>query len=171
MARKPNSMYREITQHSYTRRKYMGGVPGSRLLQYESGEKQDYPVILTLRTDEQTQVRSQALEAGRIAGNRALEKGVGKANYRVKIRVVPHHVLRENKQATGAGADRVSQGMRAAFGAPIGVAARVKRGQALFEVRTFPQHVPAAKRGLWKMGMKIATPCYIHVDKGAELIK
>ena len=44
----------------------------------------------------------------------------------------PHHVLRENKQATGAGADRVSQGMRCAFGKNVGTAARVKRAKSNF---------------------------------------
>lgn len=171
MARKPNSMYRDITQHAYTRRVYMGGVPQSRLLQFESGTPQrDFPVIFTLRTDERSQVRSQALEAGRIAGNRHLEKHVGKNSYFFRVRPYPHHILRENKQATGAGADRVSQGMRRAFGAAVGQAARVKADQALFEVRTTADMAKHAKHALWKVAMKIAMPCYIHVDRGQELL-
>jgi large subunit ribosomal protein L10e len=171
MARKPNSMYRDITQHAYTRRKYMGGVPQSRLLQFETGAAtRDFPLVLTLRTDERSQVRSQALEAGRIAGNRHLTKYVGVANYFFKVRVYPHHILRENKQATGAGADRVSQGMRRAFGAAIGQAARVSQGMALFEVRTTPDMAKRAKEALWKCSQKVAMPCYIQVDKGQELI-
>lgn len=171
MTRKPNSMYRDITQHSNTRREYMGGVPQSRLLQFEAGTPQrDFPLILTLVTDERSQVRSQALEAGRIAGNRHLEKHVGKANYFFRVRPYPHNILRENKQATGAGADRVSQGMRRSFGAPVGQAARVKAGQAIFEVRTTPDMARRGKEALWKASMKIAMPCYIRVEKGLELL-
>lgn len=171
MARKPNSMYRDITQHAYTRREYMGGVPQSRLLQFESGTPQrDFPIILTLVTDERGQIRSQALEAGRIAGNRHLEKHVGKNNFFFRVRPYPHEILRENKQATGAGADRVSQGMRRAFGAPVGQAARVKKGQAIFEIRTVPESVRHCKEALWKASMKVASPCFIKVNKGLDLI-
>lgn len=171
MARKPGSMYREITQHAYTRRVYMGGVPASRLLQFEHGVPQrDWPVVLTLRTDERAQVRSQALEAARIAANRHLEKHVGKQNYYFRIRAYPHHILRENKQATGAGADRVSQGMRRAFGAAIGQAARIAQDQALLEARTTPDMAKHAKAALRKASMKLAMPCYIRVEKGLALI-
>ena len=38
MAKNPARMYRKITQYAYTRREFMGGVPGNRILQYESGK-------------------------------------------------------------------------------------------------------------------------------------
>ena len=162
MARKPSSMYREITQLAYTRRKYMGGVPQSRLLQFEAGVPQrDFPVILELVSDERCQIRSQALEAGRIASNRHLEKHVGKNNFYFRVRCYPHHIIRENKQATGAGADRVSQGMRRAFGAAVGQAARIERGQAVFELRTTVEHAKRSKEALWKAGMKLPAPCVV----------
>ena len=34
MAKNPARMYRKITQHAYTRREFMGGVPGNRILQF-----------------------------------------------------------------------------------------------------------------------------------------
>lgn len=170
MARKPSSMYRDITQHSYTRREYMGGVPQSRLTQWETGTQREFPLILQLLTDERCQMRAQALEAARIAGNRHLEKHIGKNDYFFKLRVVPHEVIRENKQATGAGADRVSQGMRRAFGAAVGTAARVARGQVIFEVRTTPASYRRGKEALWKAAMKLPAPCYIHIAKGLETI-
>lgn len=171
MARKPSSMYREITQHAYTRREYMGGVPQSRLLQFEAGTPQrEFPVIMELQSDERCQMRSQALEASRIAGNRHLEKHVGKNNYFLRLRVFPHFILRENKQATGAGADRVSQGMRRAFGAPIGQAARIAKGQAVMELRTTPEFARRGKEALWKAGMKLPAPCYVRVVKGSGLL-
>ena len=46
--------------------------------------------------------------------------------YFFQLRIYPHHILRENPLAAGAGADRMSTGMKCAFGKPISVAARVK---------------------------------------------
>lgn len=171
MARKPASMYRDITQHAYTRKEFTGGIPQSTLLQFETGTAQrDFPVTMLLVTDERAQMRSQALESGRVSANRHLEKHVGKNNFYLKVRVVPHHILRENKQATGAGADRVSQGMRRAFGANVGTAARVKADQAVFELRTTPEFGQRCKEALRKAGMKLPTPCRVEVTKGLDAL-
>jgi large subunit ribosomal protein L10e len=171
MARKPASMYRDITQHAYTRKEYTGGIPQSTLLQFEMGTVQrDYPVYMLLVPNERAQFRSQSLEAGRISATRHLEKHVGKNNFYLKVRVVPHHILRENKQATGAGADRVSQGMRRAFGTNVGQAARAKAGQALFELRTTKEFAKHGKEALRKAGMKMTSPCRVTVIKGLELL-
>lgn len=172
MARKPNSMYRRITQHAYTRRKYMGGVPMARILQYESGERaRDFPVRVVLLSEERCQIRHTAMESARITLTRYVEKNAGKGNFHVKFRIYPHHVLRENKQATGAGADRVSQGMRQAFGKPIGTAARVEVGQALVEVGVEAKDFQHAKEALRKASFKFGTPTRIVVSKGADLVQ
>jgi len=111
----------------------MGGIPGSKIVQFDMGNLTDeFPLQLSLVVEEACQIRHTALEAARISINRRLLKDVGRLNYRLKIRVYPHHVLRENKQATGAGADRVSEGMRLAFGKAVGTAARVMKGQEIF---------------------------------------
>lgn len=171
MARKPASMYRQITQFPYTRKEYTGGIPGTTLLQFETGTPQrEFPVIMLLVTNERAQVRSQALESGRVAANRHLEKIVGKNNFYLKVRVVPHHILRENKQATGAGADRVSQGMRRAFGTNVGTAARVMNNQAVFELRTTQEFAKPGKEALRKAAMKLPAPCRIEIVKGADLL-
>ena len=53
MAKNPARMYRKIMQYAYTRREYMGGVPGNRILQYESGQANgDFPITLTLIPEE-----------------------------------------------------------------------------------------------------------------------
>jgi large subunit ribosomal protein L10e len=87
--------------------------------------------------------------------------------YHFKVRIYPHNVLRENKQATGAGADRVSQGMRSAFGKAVGTAARVKKGQKILTVYTTKQHIDSAiislKRALYKLPM----PCGVIVEEKA----
>lgn len=165
MSRKPSSMYRYVRGQPSTRREYMGGVPNSRITQFVLGNKTDkFPVMLTLNTIERCHVRHNALESARITVNRAMEKKVGSANYRIHIRVYPHVVLRENKQATGAGADRVSQGMRAAYGKNVGTAAEVQANQIIMTIETHEQFIDPAKEALKKAGMKIPSPCKVYVN-------
>ncbi|MBR6203709.1 MAG: 50S ribosomal protein L16 [Candidatus Methanomethylophilaceae archaeon] len=172
MVRKPASMYRQIKGQAYTRREYMGGVPASRVSQYEMGNlKQDFPVVLTLRVKNRVQVRHISIEAGRIAANKVLNGQAGTANYHMTVRAFPHVVLRENKLATGAGADRVSSGMRQGFGKTVGTAARLERDQAILTVRISADKAAIAKDALWRASMKFPSPCYIDVEKGAELIR
>jgi large subunit ribosomal protein L10e len=101
---------------------------------------------------------------------RHLNKKAGTVNYHLKIRIYPYIVLRENKQATGAGADRVSDGMRKAFGKAVGTAARVNVGQSLISVATTKAHFLAAKEALRRASMKLPTPCRIVIEKGTELV-
>ncbi|HQD24993.1 50S ribosomal protein L16 [Methanoculleus thermophilus] len=166
MVRKPAKMYRNLAKKAYTRREYMGGVPGSKVVQFDMGNlSQDFPVELSVVVDEACQIRHTALEAARTSINRQLMKEVGRANYHLKIRTYPHHVLRENKQATGAGADRVSEGMRLAFGKAVGTAARVERGQKVFTVWTTPQYAEKAKISLKRGIYKIPTPARIVEER------
>ena len=139
MARKPAKMYRRISGPAYTRRKYMGGVPNNRILQFHTGNRRlaelgGFELELNLIAKESCQIRHTALEAARVISNATIRNAAGVDGYSLKIHTYPHHVLRENKQATGAGADRVSMGMRQSFGKNVGTAARVKRGQVIATV-------------------------------------
>jgi len=168
MARKPGSMYRYVRGKPSTRREYMGGVPNSRITQFVLGNKTDeFPVQLSLTSNEKCMVRHNALESARITVNRAMEKKVGSTNYRIHIRVYPHIVIRENKQATGAGADRVSQGMRAAYGKNVGTAAQLKPDQIIMTIETNEQFIQPAKEALRKAGMKIPSPCKVNLESKA----
>lgn len=165
MARKPGSMYRYVRGKPSTRREYMGGVPNPRITQYVLGNRTaDFPIQLSLTAIEKCHIRHNALESARITVNRAMEKKVGTTNYRVRIRVFPHVVIRENKQATGAGADRVSQGMRSSYGKNVGTAAEVKPNQIIMTVETTEPFIDASKQALRKAGMKIPTPCKVNIE-------
>jgi len=161
-------MYRELKGPAYTRREYIGGVPANRISQFEQGTKADYPVKLILHAEEQCQIRHIALEAARISANRFLAKKVGNSNFFMKILVYPHNILRENKIAVGAGADRISDGMRHAFGKPVGTAARIKRSQSLITLETTPIYFSQAKEALKRASIKLPTSTYIEVVKGKE---
>jgi large subunit ribosomal protein L10e len=47
-----------------------------------------------------------------------------------------------------AGADRLQEGMRRAFGKAVSLAARVKRGQCIMEMNVNKDHLEAAKKSL-----------------------
>jgi large subunit ribosomal protein L10e len=157
-------MYRNISKKAYTRREYMGGIPGSKIVQFDMGNlSQEFPVEMNLIVKESCQILHTALEAARISINRRLLKDVGRMNFHLKLRVFPHHVLRENKQATGAGADRVSEGMRLAFGKAVGTAARVTSGQVIFTTYTTPQYIDKVKVALKSGGHKLPSPSYLTI--------
>jgi large subunit ribosomal protein L10e len=143
----------------------MGGVPGSKIVAFDMGNlKVDFPVSISLQVDEKCQIRHTALEAARISLNRKLIKDIGRMNFHLKLRTYPHHVLRENKQATGAGADRVSQGMRMAFGKPVGTAARVEVDQKIFTCYTSVANAEKVK-DIMKHGLyKLPSPGRIIVE-------
>jgi len=164
-------MYRESRSQAYTRREYMSGVPLSRITQFDMGNlRGDFPIKLSLVAKENCQIRHVALESARIAANRFMAKKAGSLGYHLKILLFPHIVLRENKQATGAGADRVSQGMRAAFGKAVGTAARVDKNQNVISIWTSKAFYLNAKEALRRASMKLPTPCFIVIDKGEELV-
>ena len=160
-------MYRQIRGQANTRREYMGGVPASRITQFDVGNRSgEFSIMVSLIAKEPCQIRHTALESARIAANRHMSKRAGSLGFHLKIRIHPHIVLRENKQATGAGADRVSQGMRLSFGKNVGTAARVQEGQKLISIRTTKPHYLSAKKALRRASMKLPTPCRVELDYG-----
>lgn len=171
--KRPAKTFRNFnSRRSYTRRQYMGGVPGSKIVHYDMGNSNnDFPVEVTLVAEEACKIRDGALEAGRITANRLLMKQLGIQNFHIKLRVHPFEVIRENKQATGAGADRVSQGMRQAFGKATGTCTRVRSGQKIFTVSVNKEGFTVAKDALRRCGHKLSTPVRIVVDKGQEQVQ
>jgi len=134
-------------------------------------EAGDFEICLELQVDNSCQIRDTALEAARQVANSTIRDEAGAEDYALRIHTYPHQILRENKQATGAGADRVSQGMRLSYGKNVGTAARVKRGQTVVSVRTNANNYAAARESLRKAGCKFPTPCTIKVIEGSEHLK
>ncbi|MBI2233215.1 MAG: 50S ribosomal protein L16 [Candidatus Aenigmarchaeota archaeon] len=171
MALRPGRCYRRL-ERPYTRQSrktprkgYVKGVPKPKITEFELGTKGDYDNALFLVSERDVQIRHNALESSRITAVQALEKNIGKgAAFFLKIRVYPHHVLRENALATGAGADRFQQGMRMSFGKPIGTAARVRKGQKIMEVRVNKAGIGVAQTALKKAGYKLPTPTRISIE-------
>jgi large subunit ribosomal protein L10e len=163
MTRKPARMYKKIEGQVYTRQEYMGGIPTCRVTQFDTGNlTAEFPMSLSLEGEEASQVRDIALEAARVSAVRVLEKMAPNA-YHLKVRRYPHQILREHKMAMGAGADRISDGMRRAFGKPVGHAVRSQIGATLLTVYTTAEHLDAAKEALRKASHKLPTPTRVTI--------
>jgi large subunit ribosomal protein L10e len=157
---------------SYTRKDYIRKIPGSRIVQYDMGNLSgDFPLKVTLVVKSSAQLSHNALEAARIASNRYMQRKSGRMGYHLKIRVYPHHIVRENPMATGAGADRVQDGMRKAFGKPVSSVAIVKPNQKVLTVYTNKRNFKDAKEALRRAAMKFPVTCRIEVEEGSELVK
>src|SRR4030067_2143706 len=125
--------YREVKGQSYTRNEYIRGSPPPKITKFTMGDtKTTFPIHASLVAGEEAQIRHNALEAARVASNRVLSAQLGNA-YVLRIVPHPHTILRENKMIFGAHADRLQDGMRKAFGKPVGTAARVKPNQTIIE--------------------------------------
>jgi len=156
--------FREIKGMPYTRRKYMGGVPGSKIVKFTMGNPtREFGQRVELVNLKDGQIRHNALESARIAANRLLEAQLGRDNFMLKIVPYPHHVLREHKRINVAQADRFQDGMKRAYGKPVGTAARVHRGDALLIAEVDENGVEAAKEALKRASDKFPVPCRIFV--------
>jgi len=150
---------RPYTRKSSKRKKsFIKAVPPNKIVKFNMGNnkiKRKY--LVKMITEEKVQIRDNSLESCRTSINKAMEK-VAPGNYYFIIKVFPHHILRENKIAAGAGADRLSSGMRHSFGVTAGRAAITKKGKELFLVYCQDEiSARAAKRTMEKVKPKV--PC------------
>ena len=140
--------YRKGNGQPYTRKKYIKGKPQIKIAKFEGGQKGDYDFSVQLLINEKMQLTHMAIESTRLTANKRLEKTAGETGYFSKLRIYPHVLLRENKMIAAAGADRLQEGMRRAFGKAVSLAARVKRGQCIMEFQVKKEHVEAAQNAL-----------------------
>jgi large subunit ribosomal protein L10e len=169
MGLRPAKCYRKHSR-PYTRisirrprKSYVKGVPKPKITGFEFGQKGDYKKVVYLISKQTIQIRHNAMEAARICVVKEMETSI-KTGFFFKIRVFPHHVMRENHMATGAGADRFQSGMRQSFGRPIGMAAQIKEGQKVMEIRVNDEHVKTAKLAFKKAIYKLPMLCKLLVE-------
>jgi large subunit ribosomal protein L10e len=158
--------FRKIQKMPYTRKKYMGGIPGSKIVKFTMGNPSaDFGLTLELVNLKDGQIRHNALESARIAANRVLEGTLGRENFFLKIVPYPHRVLREHKRINVAQADRFQEGMKRAYGKPVGVAAAVRRGAPILIAKVNEADVETAKMALKRASDKFPVPCRIFIKK------
>ncbi len=156
MPMKPARCYTHQDKPPYTRKEYIHGVPPPKITKFVMGNVHIQPEIIGLLVAmEKGVIRHNALEAARVMAHKYLSSTIGDQNYMLIIRVYPHHVLREHKMMAFAGADRLQEGMRLAFGKPVGTAARVDLGTEIVEVRTYAKFLEHAKEALRRAASKM----------------
>ncbi|KFY31087.1 hypothetical protein V493_01399 [Pseudogymnoascus sp. VKM F-4281 (FW-2241)] len=158
MARRPARCYRYCKNKPFPKSRHNRGVPDPKIRIFDSGRKKasadDFPLCIHIVSLEREQISSEALEAARIQANKYMVKNSGKETFHLRIRTHPYHVIRMNKMLSCAGADRLQQGMRGAWGKPAGIVARVRVNQILISMRTIDrcelQAKTALKRAMYK---------------------
>jgi len=117
---------------------YIKVVPQNKVVKYSVGnlkayQEGKYSMALHLSSEEPAQIRDNALEASRQLLTKLLDEKLPNM-YFLELKVHPHHLIRNNKTAAGAGADRMSSGMSRSFGDIEGRAALVKAGADIFVI-------------------------------------
>jgi large subunit ribosomal protein L10e len=142
-------------------------VPPQKIVKFEMGKASEYrknafPHVLRIVSKEQVQIRHNAMEACRQYINKKLDRETN-GQYFFKVVPYPHHIQREHKMLTGAGADRMSSGMQLSFGKSIGKAAILKNGSELFTIAVKEERfLPFARKVMKQIRSKI--PGDIRVD-------
>lgn len=145
---------------------YIKVVPPQKIVKFTMGNSSIYnrggfPHILTLTSTEDVQIRHNALEACRQCIHRMLEKDFSGQFY-FKVVPFPHHIQRENKMLTGAGADRMQTGMQLSFGKSVGKAALVKKNSPVFVIALGSEKALIKTRICLKQ-IKSKLPCHTRV--------
>jgi large subunit ribosomal protein L10e len=144
MALRKASAYSKKTTRPYTRKSsrknkaYIKTVPYSKIVKFTMGDAaafkgNKHKFMISLVSEQGVMLRDTSLEAARMLLHKILEEKAP-GQYYSAIKVYPHHMIRENKTAAGAGADRVSTGMTQSFGIVIGRMAIVRPGQQILFV-------------------------------------
>lgn len=157
--------YRSARGQPYTRMKYIHGSPAPKVSKFNMGDLAvQFPRRVHLLSMEKVQIRHNALESARVAANKVLFDKYGETGYRLQLRPFPHIILRENKMIATAGADRLQEGMRRAFGKPTGRAARVMDGQPIFTIYVNVDGVETAKKALDTASTKLPMRTQISIE-------
>jgi large subunit ribosomal protein L10e len=167
MPLRPARCYTQQEKPPYTRKEYIQGVPPPKITKYTMGNpKGVYRYAVKLIATTRCVIRHNALEAARVAAHRYLSTSVGETNFFLVVKKYPHHVLRENKMLAFAGADRLQDGMRLAFGKPIGVAAIASPGDEIMVVYVNTEKdVENAKEALRRAESKLPEAYRIEVEE------
>ncbi len=142
MALRKASAYSKKKVVPYTRvskkrkKSFIKTVPQQKIVKFNMGDMELYsngklPHQLIIISKEKVQIRHNALESCRQFINKKLNKELS-GQYFFKVIPFPHHIQRENKMLTGAGADRMQSGMQLSYGKASGKAAIVNKGKKIF---------------------------------------
>ncbi|HII39181.1 TPA: 50S ribosomal protein L16, partial [Candidatus Micrarchaeota archaeon] len=128
------------------RKSFVKGAPRPKVRQYDMGVDKRFDFEVDLVAQVPINLRDNAIEAARQMCNKWVEKNL-LANYFFKVMHYPHYVIREHSALGVAGSDRISKGMKLAFGRPKGRMAPIRKGDVVFRARCYTAGVPIIKQG------------------------
>ena len=131
------------------------------------GENKPFDSAVHLVAKTPHNIRHNAMESARRIVHRELQENIGVSDYHFKIRLYPHHALRENKMLSGAHADRLQTGMAHSFGRIVGLASRAKPGQKILTASVNNDKVELAKKALLKARPRLPGKYSVIVEKKA----
>lgn len=156
-----------FTRISKRRQKsYIKVVPPQKIVKFNMGKDKAFnsgklPYVLVVVANEKCQMRHNAFEACRQYINKKVDKQLS-GNYFFRVVPFPHHIQRENKMLTGAGADRMQTGMQLSFGKSTGKAAILKKGAKIFVIAVDnPKAVRLVRETINEVKSKM--PCKIRI--------
>lgn len=156
-----------FTRVSKRRQKsYIKTVPPQKIVKFTMGKSKlfgegKFPHHLTVVAKEKVQIRDNAFEACRQYINKKIDTELV-GQYLFRVIPFPHHIQRENKMLTGAGADRMQTGMQLSYGKCVGKAAILKPGKSIFFVAVPNEKAVVFVRKVFKQ-IKAKLPCKIGV--------
>ena len=164
---------RPYTRISRFRKKaFIRASPHKTIVKYHMGNlTKAFPFRVDLISKSDLQLRHNAFESARMSCNRLLEKTLGKKEFFFHVRPYPHHIIRENPLASGAGADRMSTGMKLSFGKTISAAAQIKRGQIVFSLGVNKIDLDTAKLALKRASYKLPSSYSITITEMPKVVK
>lgn len=154
---------RPFTRKSAVKNKaFIKAVPQNKIVKFSMGNNKElisgkYKYRVRMIAEEKIQIRDNSLEACRMAINKVLDLKLP-GSYYFQVKVFPHHILRENKIASGAGADRLSSGMSRSYGVTVGRAALVSPGKELFVISCADENAARVARDAL-IHIKAKIPC------------
>lgn len=152
-----------MKQMPYARKEYISRIPQLRVSRFKLGKEGDFNAVFRLLVKKPALIMQEALEAARVAANKILETELGEAKYVLRLIPYPHIVCREHKMLTMAGADRLSKGMKRAYGKPTTLAAKIGAGDPVIEVFSTLESEKIVKKSLKTASSKLPVETFIEI--------
>jgi len=145
-----SKIVRSYTRHSRVKAKnYIKAIPTNKIVRFDMGDsKKNFEYEISLISNNDHQIRHNALESARQIVNRRMYTKLGPKGYFLRLKVYPFHIIRENKMLGGAHADRLQTGMAHSFGKPVGLAAHAKKGVQIFSAKVDKNGIESVKEAL-----------------------
>ncbi|MCS7138893.1 MAG: 50S ribosomal protein L16 [Crenarchaeota archaeon] len=149
----------------YVRKEYIPRIPQLKISKFKLGKASDFNVVFKLVVKRPALIMQEALESARVSANKILEAELGENNYVLRVIPYPHIICREHKMLAMAGADRVSKGMKKAYGKPVTLAAKVEAGSPILEVYSKREYENVIKKGLRTAASKLPIETFVEKEE------